>query len=277
MDLRIRTQWIDTWDSGWAFLPIVAGIAGAWAFAAPLNEAQWTDLALIVALVLAGWRPFWHALTAVDWAAPLRRWQAWQEAAPLPRWPYLQPTAPGAHLRRALGQARAWWAAEGAALLAAPLRSAVLSALVSLLLSAALGRTALLLTLLFLTWTELAALWNDGRGVARGLWSGVALCGLPWLLGATLNGALTTDAALSTLAVVLLASTFPLPSLWTVVGPGAAALFLMTQDAFVAAGFLLLLAFPGWLLLSQGIADEAYRRASVLWLFLMLFILASAL
>jgi hypothetical protein len=277
MDLRIRTQWIDTWNNGWAFLPIVAGITGAWAFAAPLTEAQWTDLALIVALVLAGWRPFWHALTAVDWATPLRRWQAWQESAPLPRWPYLQPTAPGARVRRAWGQARAWWAAEGAELLAAPVRSAALSAIVSLLLSAVLGRTVLLLTLLFLTWTELAALWNDGRGIARGLWSGVALGGLPWLLGATLNGALTTDAALSTLVVILLASTFPLPSLWTLVGPGAATLFLVMQEAFVTGGLILLLAFPGWLLLSQGVDDEAYRRASVLWLLLMLLLLAGAL
>lgn len=277
MKLHNKTFWSATWESGWALLPVIAGITGAWAAVGAVITQQLTDLALVVALILAGWRPFWHALTAVDWATPLRRWQAWQHTTPLPRWPYLQPNTPGARLRRALGQARAWWAAEGADQLAAPLRSAVLAATISLLLSAVLGRTALMLTLLFFAWTELAALWNDGSGTAHGVWTGLALSGLPWLLGTTLNGALTTEIVLSTWVVTALGSTFPLPSLWTVVGPGLGALFLLMQDAFTAAGLLLLLAFPGWLLLSQEVDADTYRRASVPWLIFMLLLLAGGL
>ncbi len=202
--------WIGTWEGGWRLVPLVAMLAGAWAGARPPEGELLPALALAATLLLAGWEPLWRAIATTDWATPLAHWRVWEQEAPSRRWPYLQPGTPGAALNHAWGRARAWWQARGAAALSASLRSAFLALLVSLLLGVALGRTALFLTLLLLACTQLAALWDEGRGQPGPFWQAIALVGIPWLLGTSLAG--ETLPFLAPLTVTLLAGFLPRPA-----------------------------------------------------------------
>lgn len=256
-------------------LPIVSFLGGTWVFGEPLAELSSTALAL--ALVLGGWMPLWRALTTTDWKMPLRRWRTWQEQAPLPRWPYLQSGTPGAAIHRALGQARSWWRGVGAPVLARPLR-AVLSAMVlSLLLGAVLGRTALLLSALLLACAELAALWHEGEGRVGTGWEALGWVGLPWLLGASLGGPIALIGWLWALVVTVLVGFQALTSPLALLGPLVTSAFLLWQGHALAVGGVLLLAFPSWLLLLDSIRPARYRRAVALWLLLMLLLIAGAL
>ncbi|MEA3308205.1 MAG: hypothetical protein U9Q70_01655 [Chloroflexota bacterium] len=278
MENEIQTSelnfWLGRWEGGWLLLPAVALGGGAYAsLPTPLDELS--PLALALGLLLAGWLPLWRASTATDWAVALQSWQNWEGLAPLDNWPYLQPETPGAALHQSLGQARGWWRAEGAAALSRPLRSAALAALVSLLLSAALGRTALLLTLLLLTWAELAALWNEGRGTVGSLWEALALVGLPWLLGAALTGEpLSALALLTALALTFLVSGHTRPSWRAALGAALVGLVLLWQGQAVATGLLLLLSVPGWRLALERVELSAHRAAVARWLLLMLALVA---
>jgi hypothetical protein len=274
---------------GRSLLPLVAVLGGAWAFFEPAAEAGgWLPLAAATALVLGGWMPFWHTLTRTVWIAPLRRWRRWTRVTPLPPWPYLQPGTPGAALHRALGQAHAWWKAVGRPALAAPLRTALLSLGVSVLIAVVLGRAALALTLFLVAWAEIAALWHDGRGEAGAGWDAVGQVGLPWLLGATLNRAALYASpaaetgppltpALSSLVLVALVGGFGRPSLLSALGPVLATAFLVGQGHPLAAGGLMLLALPGLVLAVQQPAPDVYRRAMTPWLAAMLILMAGVL
>lgn len=277
MERTIEAQktnfWIGTWEGGWRAVPLVAMLSGAWA--RPPEDGRLTALALAATLILAGWEPLWRAIITTAWATSLARWRTWEREAPSRRWPYLQPGTPGAALNHAWGRARAWWQAIGAAALSASLRSAFLALLVSLLLGMALGRTALFLTLLLLACTQLAALWNEGRGQAGPFWQAITLVGIPWLLGASLAG--ETLPLLAPLAVTLLAGFFAQAGPTTLLGPLLAAGFLVWQGHPFAAGVLLLLAFPGLLLLTQRVEKTAYRQAVALWLIAMLLLVGGTL
>jgi hypothetical protein len=231
-------------------------------------------VALAAALVLVAWMPLWRALTQTDWAHELHGWRTWREAAPLPRWPYLQPGAPGARLYRALGLFRAWWRREGRRLFAFPLYSALLALLVSLLLGLALNRGAILLSLLFLTWAELVTLWNEGRGDVGSGGEAVALVGLPWLLGSAIAGEILPEAALTALIVTLVIAPLLRPGWTALLGPVIGALFLVLQDSTVAAGILLLLAFPPLLFTLRDSPPTTYRRAVAPWLLAILLLFA---
>lgn len=266
--------WLWPWEERRGWLSVAAVVGGAWAFAGPWNSAQLAGLAGALVLLQAGWLPFWRALTATAWAPRLSGWRDWQREAPLGRWPYLQPGTPGAVLYRACGRARAWWAAEGASRLALPLRSAVMALVVSLLAGFMVGRIALLLTLLLVAWAELAALWHAGRGTVGAGWETVALVGLPWLLGAFLQGPVTLLPALAALVLVLVVGLATYPSARLAGGGGVAALFLVWAGHPFAAGVLLLLAFPLLLLVLHRPTVELYRRASVPWLLAIVLLLA---
>ncbi len=120
-----------------------------------------------------------------------------------------------------------------------------------MLLGIALRRLALLLTLCFLALTELATLWSEGKGDASGIWAGMALAGLPWFLGATLAGDDVGLPALTALAVALLIGLYERRSWLAVAGPILAAALLIALDLSMAAGWLLLLALPGFIVLSS--------------------------
>ncbi len=268
--------WTGAWEGGVGLLPTAAVIAGLWAQAPPSAE-ELPRAALAVALVLAGWMPLWRALTGTEWARALRAWPSWKQPAPLPPWPYLQPGTPGARLHRALALFRGWWQALGSRVLAIPLRVIALSLVVSLLLGAALGREALLFSFLVLTWAELSALWNEGRGETGALGAAVAAVGLPWLLGLSVRHGIEPVPALSVLALIAVAAGQLHPAGIGALGSVLGALFLLWLGEPVATGLLLLLAFPGLLFALRGVRGSAYRRAVAPWLIATLLLFAGVL
>ncbi len=275
LDERQANFWVGEWEGGWLLLPLIAVLGGAWAFSVE-TPASSASLPLALALALVGWAPLWRALMMTDWATPLAQWSTWRAGVRLPRWPYLQPRTPGAALYRAVGQAFSWWRDFGRQTLLIPLRSGLFSLGVALLLSVALGRLALLLTLLFLTIAEFVVLWQEGRGQVDRGWEALALAGLPWMLGASLEGQILLPLA-SALVVTALVGCMSRPSLWLLGGDLLAALFLLWQDEPFAAGVLVLLSFPVLWLVVNKVGEDHYRKAAVPWLFAVLLLLAGVL
>ena len=261
-------------NGGWMILPVVAVLGGAWAFAKPLGNGNLISLVKTLVVVLAGWTPLWRVLTTTTWSEPLAAWRTWKREAPLPHWPYLQPETPGSAIHRMLRQARSWWHDVGRAALAVPLRSAALAMIVSVLASLILGRSALMLTLMLIAWTEMAVLWHEGRGHAGSGWAAGALVGLPWGLGASLGVSEATLPALSSLALMLLMALYANPSPVAAFGPIVAAAFLIWQGQFVAAGILCLLALPGLMLMLHRPPVQTYRRVVTPWLVAMIVLVA---
>ncbi len=264
-------------EGGWIALPVLAVVGGIWAFSRPIIDETPTRLAAALALVIGGWQPIWRALTQTNWAIPIKRWRGWTLNDSLPTWPYLQDGTPGARLHRRLRQAHSWWRQVGRESLAQPLQRSVLGLLVSLLLGAALGRSALLLTAFFVTWAELAVLWSEGEGQVGMIWRGVAVAGLPWVLGGGLIEGDGLALALSALLVSLLVGLYGLRSWWSLLGPGLGAAYLVAQGKAFAAGLLLLLALPGLIALSYRPTPEAHRRVTGPWVLAMVALLALAL
>jgi len=261
-------------EGGWIALPLIAALGGAWAYSKPAFTEAPAEIAMVLALVVGGWQVAWHALARTDWATPLRLWKGWEKAAPVPALPYQQPDAPGEILRQRLSLARGWWREAGQAALRTPLQRAALALLVSVLLGVALGRFALLLTLCFLALTELATLWNEGKGNAGGIWAGIALAGLPWFLGATLTEGDVVLPALTALTVALLIGLYAQRSWLAVTGPVLAATLLIVLGLSMAAGWLLLLALPGFIVLSSRPTPSGYRAAIGPWMLGMVALMA---
>lgn len=260
--------------NGWGWLPLVALTASVWANLSADAHWPYTDWLLALALLLGGWRPWWEALAHTDWATPLSQWRTWDATLSTPLLPYTQMGAPGAALVRTVSQARHWWRAVGSDALRAPLRQAGLALALTLLLSAIQGRTTLLLTLLFLAWSELAVLWNGGGGHMGSGWTAWALAGAPWLLGASLCTQDLGMPSAAALALTALVGCHAHASWLAGVGPLIGAAFLIWQGHGAAAGWLLLLALPGLNLLRERPAPEVYQRAIVPWLLGMIGLMA---
>ncbi len=273
MHHRPRTGFLPM-KGGWLALPVLAMLGGAWAFSGEVFTGSPTDLAIAAALVVGGWQPLWQILTQTDWATPLKRWRNWEAAEPLPGWPYLQAGTPGAALHQRLAQAKSWWNAVGRVPLVRPLRRSFVAVMVSVLLGSALGRDGLLLTLLFVTCVELATLWHEGVGEVGSLWCGIGLAGLPWLLGASLGDGWSGQATLSSLVLALVVGLYAHHSWWAILGPTIGALFLIGYGYTMAAGWLLMLALPGMLVLSHKPSLYGYRRAIGPWVLGMIMLMA---
>ena len=306
-DVPNTKVWVEFGQPGYELLAVVSVIGAAWSFSRLSHQVSLLEserlpvLAAAVALVFGGWGQLWHALVETQWATALAQWRGWQRELPLARWPYLEPGTPGAALHRTLSQARAWWQDVGHKSLELPLRSALLALTVTLLLSLVLGRIAIVCSLLFCAWAELAALWHEGQGHVSALWIGWARVGLPWLLGAMLvleaaagapavvgvpavGGVGTTapeaklaTAMLSALVLTLLFALYLQPSVMALLGPIVAAIYLILQGRAFIAGVVLLLAFPGLRLILHQPSEDAYRRAVIPWLLIMLIIIAGSL
>ncbi len=267
------TSRVGSGEIRWELLAAVAVMGAAWTSG---TDSLWRpELALLLALVLAGWLPFWRALSEVDWLTPLQAWSGWEQEAPLAPWPYVQPGTPGARLQRRLRQALAWWRACGRSTLASPLRAALSSLGLSLLLSLAAGRTALLLTFLFITLNEIALVW-DGTGRMPPFFVALSGVGLPWLLGSTL-GTGGAWGLLVALALSLLVAAFLQPG-------RAAGLALLPLLALLvvwqrswAAGWVALAGLPlVWLSLWPLDPPAQWRRVEW-WLLCLLVVTAGAL
>ncbi len=259
---------------GWGLLSIAALCGGIWAFGALPEKGTLSTVPTALVLVLGGWLPFWRALILTPWAEPLALWRTWEREEALPHWPYLQPGTPGATLHQTLRRARAWWRLSGQKTLAEPLRTAALAFIISVLTAMIVGRRALQLTLLMVTWTELAVLWHEGRGDVGPLWAAGGLVGLPWLLGASLGDPEMGQALLSASILSVLVGLYAQPSALAACGPLVAACFLIWQKHYVAAGGILLLALPGWLAILYRPAVHDYRRTVLPWLLGMLAVMA---
>jgi hypothetical protein len=259
----------------WWMLPLCSALGGVWAYSRTALSESPTDVAIAVALVAGGWQPIWQIATHTPWAGPLSRWKSWTQTLHVARWPYLQPGTPGAVLHERVAQARSWWHDVGRVTLAQPIRRGLLALLVSLLLGAALGRVALLLGLCFTSLAQLAALWHEGKGRVGAMWTAIALVGLPWLLGASLRGE-GLQGALAALVLTLVAGIYSQHGWWSILGPVLGAAFLIWQGQPFTAGWLLLSALPGLIVLSQRPTEDVYRSVAGISLLAMIILVAGA-
>jgi hypothetical protein len=260
----------------WWMLPLWSALGGIWAFSRTALTESTTDVAIAIALVAGGWQPLWHIATHTVWNTALSRWKNWTQTLPVPAWPYVQPGTVGSILNQRVAQARSWWREVGRKTLTQPLSRGVLALLISLLLGAALGRVALLLTLGFMALAELAALWHEGSGQVGALWEAIALVGVPWLLGASLREEVV-QGALPALVLTLAAALYAHNGWWSVLGPALGAAFLVWQGEAFTAGWLLLSALPGLIVLAQRPTDEAYRSVAGFSILAMVALMAAVL
>jgi hypothetical protein len=275
--------WVEFGQPGYELLAIASVVGAAWAFGGldqqglSLERELLPALAAAAALVFGGWGQLWHALVETHWASTLAQWRGWQREVPLPHWPYLEAGTPGDALRHTLGQARAWWGDVGHKSLELPMRAVLLALAVILMMSLALGRVAMICSLLFCAWAELAALWHEGQGRVGPIWTAWARVGLPWLLGALVVESPLISALFSAWVLTLLFALHLQPSFIALLGPLVAAVYLILLGSAFAAGVVLLLAFPGLRLILHRPSENAYRRAVFPWLLAMLIIIAGSL
>lgn len=276
------------------FLPLWATICGAVAAAA--DPPTLTDIArLILALFLVelGWGELWLALTATDWATPLGRWQQWKYESPRPptrdaagggnqpALPYARPGSPADRLSRWLAQLTSWGRMVFLPLVGPALGSALVGLLLSLALSAVLGRDFLLLTLGILASAQLVATISGGRGGA-GPGAGLAFrVGLGWLAGHLVFAPLALSSAALAGALSLAASGAEdspgarRRALW-VGGYLGAMLLLIVLRRPLAVPFLALLALPP-LLTDAAEGPSGWLRRYGFWLAVAMLLASSAL
>ncbi len=236
----------------------------------------WTDvvrLLLVLILVEIGWGELWRALTATDWATPLRRWQHWHLGASPSRafWlPYTRPGSPAHRFALWLGQLASWGGTIFLPVTGPFLAVAFVGTVLSLALAAALGREMLLLTLGVLAYAQLATVVSGGRGEVGVGWNAAVRVGLPYLAGHLAFAPLT-------LPSLILAATFSFAfsgaegrrstrhlALW-VGGYLVAAALLLVLRRPLAVPFLLFLGLPPLLTEGHG-ARGWFRRYGAWWM-----------
>jgi hypothetical protein len=140
-------------------------------------------LALLMVLVEVVWGGLWSALTATDWATPLRRWQSWQRGSPVNLLPYMSLQGPASRLARTFGQLQSWWRELVRPNLGPTLAGLVLLLPLAVIMAGILGVRPLAATLVAITLSQLIFIWTGGD--ARPLPGLQALyeIALPWLAG----------------------------------------------------------------------------------------------
>ncbi|MBC7228386.1 MAG: hypothetical protein H5T61_14335 [Thermoflexales bacterium] len=267
------------------FLPLWATVCGAVAAATdPPTRTGIARLILALFLVELGWGELWLALTATDWATPLGRWQRWKYELPhppagdaitgegyfFPVLPYARPGSPADRLARWLAQLTSWGQMVFLPLVGPALGSALVGLLLSLALSAVLGRDFLLLTLGILASAQLVTLASGGRGSA-GPGAGLAFrVALGWLAGHLTFAPLALPSAALAGALSLAASGaedspgMARRALW-VGGFLGAMLLLVVLQRPLAVPFIAFLALPPFLTDAAGGSPRWFRRYGV-WL-----------
>lgn len=245
-------RWIvPLWATVWG---AVVGGTGA------IMRADVARLLLALILVEVGWGELWRALTATDWATPLRRWQHWHSGASAQRafWlPYTRPGSPAYRFALWLGQLVSWGRAIFLPTAGASLAVAFVGTLLSLVLATVLGREMLLLTLGVLACAQLATVISGGRGAVSAGWNGAMQVGFPYLAGHLTFAPLTLPAIALAMAFSLALigaesdSRTSRIAFW-VGGYLAAALPLLVLRHPLAVPFLLFLGLPPLLTEDHG-------------------------
>jgi hypothetical protein len=279
--LRARLSDIINWVG-----PIVAAACGVIASGGLGNRLDdWARLALLILLVDGAWGTLWAALSATDWATPLRQWRRWQAGRPLAQLPYTQPDAPGYQMSLWLGQLRAWWAVIFWPSCEHALSALAIALPLTVLFSLLLGESAVLLSLGALAFIQLAVAWGGGQGHFAPTWDGVVAIALPWLGGQLLFGELS----LAGIACALLGA-LAYGTAWHarstggrivhLLALGGCATLLVTLPSPLAAGAFILLLVPQISLLPwlrRNLQASWYVRRSRPWLLLSLLVLAFAI
>lgn len=165
-----------------AILALAGGAAAGSRLAAPVG---WELGVALSAMVVLSWQALWVVLTTLDWREVLTTWHGWTQGKPLPYLPYTQPGSPAEHTATELGLFATWaqrvlLPTRGEALLALGL--SVASALI---VSAALGERAVVLTLVALALAQgVAAL--SLRNFPPAVLQGLQTIALPLMLGHSL-------------------------------------------------------------------------------------------
>ncbi len=256
---------VPLWATLWG---AVVGSSGA------ILRADVARLLLVLILVEVGWGELWRALTATDWATPLHRWQHWHLGTfPLrASWPlpYTRPGSPAHRLGVWLTQLVSWGETVFLPAAGSALGTAVISALISLALAAALGRDLLLLTLGVLAMAQLAALSSGGRGTVGTGWNAAIRVGLPYLAGHLAFAPLTFP-SLAVAGAFSLAfsgtgkSKDPARAALWVSGYLLAALLLLVLHRPLAVPFLFFLGLSPFLATDRGLRGW-FRRYGAWWM-----------
>ena len=99
--------------------------------------------------------------------------------------------------------------------------------------------------------TQLAILWSAGRHEVGTGWMALTQAGLPWVLGTSLYTGIHTPCCCNRFVLVVLVGFIHFTFTFALAGPILAAVFLIWQGHTVTAGWLLLLALPGFMKLAQ--------------------------
>ncbi len=147
------------------------------------DGAGWLRLALALLLVELGWAGLWQALGTTDWAAPFAAWHSWRAGSGAPALPYSRPGAPGHSGARWLADFGAWWRDCLWPARHAAVSAALVALAATVVLTAVLGWSFVLLTLAALAAMQLGLAWGQGRGTASPGWSALVYVLVPWLAG----------------------------------------------------------------------------------------------
>ena len=164
-------------------LMMPAALLGGFIASNALDATRETLLiACMSSLICGAWWATWRVLAETSWTAAFKSWPAWRAGQPLPSLPYTIDGSPSQRTSLRLGQFRHWLIHEllpvhGASILAAACASAA-----ALIISAALGAQAMLLTIGLTVLAQLAMLARPLSSI-RSLLHNLALLALPFTLG----------------------------------------------------------------------------------------------
>jgi hypothetical protein len=176
------------------WLTPVAVVSGAIASSAIATDNSQLSVAMAVLLALA-WMVIWSVVAGMNWTPALTSWRGWTKGLPIRAVPYTQLGSDAAKAAAATGQFRTWLneaflPQHGIA------AGAVLAAVViAIVLAAALGAQAVLLTILAMCLTQIAAVASRGAGSPHAILRGLMTVGLPLALGYAAFAPLTLELA----------------------------------------------------------------------------------
>jgi hypothetical protein len=127
----------------------------------------------------------------MDWSPALASWRGWTRGAPIRALPYTQPGSDAAHAAEAAGQFRSWLGDVFLPRYGVAVAAVLAGVVIAVVLAAALGAQAVLLTILALCLTQIAVVASRGTGTPNAILRGLMAIGLPIALGYAAFASLT--------------------------------------------------------------------------------------